>query len=98
MENSISIADLRLIVNQIFDHIEFDLGQHVFNLDQDFYWGVPDDERYDFTKEPSSYSVGQLVDDWNFLLPLLKDRDRAVAFMLVHVAPLLHHIGQKIGH
>jgi hypothetical protein len=97
MAVEIKISELRSVVNQILDHIEHDLGQKSVALDQDDYWDVADDERYDPNKSPEKYVVGRLHDDWEFLCSILRDKDRAVALMLVHAAPLLRRIAEQIG-
>ena len=97
MDVEVKIADLRLVICQILDHIERDLGYATVKLDQDNYWDVADEERYDFTKNPKSFEHGQLRDDWEFLSSLIKDKDQAVSLMLIHAAPLLRRIGEQVG-
>jgi hypothetical protein len=98
MAVEINIAELRLAVNRILDHIEKDLGHVSVQLDQDDYWDVPDNARYDFTKSPEEHVVGKLHDDWQFLSSVLKDKDQAVALMLIHAVPLLRRLAEQIGH
>jgi hypothetical protein len=97
MDVEIKLSELRLVINRILDHIEHDLGRESVKLDQDNYWDVADVERYDFTKSPENFGHGQLYDDWEFLSSILKDKDQAVALMLLHVAPLLRYIGEEVG-
>ncbi|MFT3664268.1 hypothetical protein [Piscinibacter sp.] len=97
MDIEIKISDLRLVIERILSHIEHELGYAAVRLDQDDYWDIADDERYDFTKSPTSLGHGQLRDDWNFLTSILEDKDQAVSLMLVHVAPLLRRIGEQVG-
>jgi hypothetical protein len=92
----IQLSELRLVLNRILDHIEHDLGKARVRLDQDDYWDVADEERYDFTKSPQNFEHGQLGDDWEFLSAILKDKDQAVALMLMHAAPLLRCIGEQV--
>ena len=97
MAVEIKLSELRLVINRILDHIEHDLGQASVQLNQDDYWEVADTERYDLTKSPDGYVVGQLHDDWEFLSSILRDKDQAIALMLIHAAPLLRCIGEEIG-
>ena len=97
MAVEIKLSELRIAVNRILDHIEHELGHASVKLNQDDYWEVVDAERYDLTKSPSDYVVGQLHDDWEFLSSILKDKDQAVALMLIHAAPLLRCIGEEVG-
>lgn len=93
----IKLSELRLVINRILDHIEHDLGRASVSLDQDDYWDVADEERYDFTKSPQNFEHGQLHDDWEFLSSILNDKDQAVALMLIHAAPLLRCVGEEVG-
>ena len=97
MAVEINLSELRLVINRILDHIEHDLGHVSLKLTQDDYWEVADSERYDLTKSPDAYVVGQLHDDWEFLLSILNDKDQAVALMLIHAAPLLRCLGEQVG-
>lgn len=97
MAVEISISELRLVTNRIFDHIEHDLGYASVNLDQNSYWDVADEERYDFTKSPEGLGHGQLHDDWEFLSSILRDKDQAVSLMLIHLAPVLRRVGEQVG-
>lgn len=97
MAVEIEIKDLRLVLNRILDHIEFDLDCKTVGLDQDDYWEVADADRYDLTKSPDNYSASKLSDDWEFLASIIADKDQAVSLMLVHAAPLLRRLGEQIG-
>lgn len=97
MAIEIKISELRSILNTILDHIEKDLGHAVVSIDADSYWDVSDSERYVFTKSPENLGHGQLNDDWEFLSPILEDKEQAVSLMLIHAAPLLRRIGEQIG-
>lgn len=46
--------------------------------------------------DPTELNVGQLHDDWR-LLTKIANRDEAVAYMLIHLAPLLRYIGEEVG-
>jgi hypothetical protein len=97
MTIEIKISDMRLVINRILDHIEHDLGLTAVKLSQDSYWEVSYNQRYDFTKTPTDYDHGQLYDDWEFLTSILKDNDQAVSLMLIHAAPLVRWLGEKVG-
>ena len=97
MAVDIKVAEFRLVMNRIFDHIEHDLGIERITLDQDSYWDVSDVERYNFDKSPEEFGHGQLQDDWEFLSSIIHDKDQAVSLMLIHAAPLLRRIGEQVG-
>lgn len=97
MDVEVKVADLRLVLCRILDHIEHDLGHATVKLDQDNYWDIADEERYDFKKSPRNFEHGQLRDDWEFLSSIIEDKDQAVSLMLIHAAPVLRRIGEQVG-
>lgn len=97
MDLEIKVADLREITNRIFDHVQKDLKVDAIRLTEDYYWDVPSDRLYDMANKPTELDCGQLYDDWEFLSHILRDKDQAVSLMLIHLAPLLRHMGLKVG-
>lgn len=96
MPDKIEIEALRLVVNAIFDHIA-DLKISHVDLDQNFYWEVPREDLFVTNVKPEMECLGSLHDDLEFLAPVIEDKDQAVSLLLVHVAPLLRFVGEKIG-
>jgi hypothetical protein len=96
MVTRIKISDLRIVINLIFNHIEHDLKKENIFLEEDDYWDIIIHERYDFRKIPENFEHGQLSDDWHFLSSILNDKDQALDLMLMHVAPLLRYISDKV--
>jgi hypothetical protein len=95
----LDVRELKRAIDAIFDHIGRDLKIEKLKLkeDQDFYWEVPSDKLHAVKEAPPKLDVGRLSDDWEFLESIAKDKDQAVALMLIHVAPLLRYIGERIG-
>lgn len=95
----LDIRELKTVIDAIFDHIINDVKVEKLTVqgDRDFYWDVPADKLYAVKEAPPQLDVGKLADDWEFLQAILKDKSQSVALMLIHVAPLLRHIGQEIG-
>lgn len=94
----VPLPRLKDLVNLILDHIIRDLGIESVEItpDEDFYWDM--DKRYLYNvqnKEPV-LDIGRLADDWEFLSKMER-REEAVALMMIHAAPLLRYIGEKIG-
>lgn len=97
----VDIGELRRIVNDLLDHVEAINGPEL-RLDQDYYWDVDSDLLYDMTKDvPKADLVGSLGDSWEFLLNLRKQEGdikiEGPSLMLIHAAPLLRYIGEKVG-
>ncbi|MDO4694913.1 MAG: hypothetical protein Q4A62_09935 [Eikenella sp.] len=96
MQDKIKIDELRFITNKIFDSFEL-AGCFEFSLDEDFYWDVYENERYDFTKTPEGYSVGQLFDDIYFLRKILESEETACPIMFLHLFPILRYMALRVG-
>ncbi len=99
MAAELDIRELKKAVDAIFDHILNDVKVEKLTIkdDRDFYWEVPSDKLFAVKDAPPELDVGRLVDDWEFLQSVCRDKQQAVALMLIHAAPLLRHIGEEIG-
>jgi hypothetical protein len=95
----IDIRALKSVTNAILDHIVNDLKIDKLTVpdNKDFYWNVPTDQLYEVKASQPELDVGRLSDDWEFLESILKDKSHAVSLMMMHVAPLLRHVGEEIG-
>lgn len=95
----VNIGELRRIVNDLLDHAESVNGPEL-RLDQDYYWDLDSGVMYDITKQVSNVDLlGSLGDSWEFLFNMRQDdikRD-GPSLMLIHAAPLLRYIGEKVG-
>jgi hypothetical protein len=96
LDLEINIEDIRKVINLILDHIENDLKISKVRIEEDYYWNMDKNHIYNVLEEPKESSIGQLYHDWEFLLHI-NSKDDAVSLMLIHVAPLLRYIGEKIG-
>ena len=99
MATELDIRELRKTVDAIFDHILNDVKVEKLTIkdDRDFYWEVPSDKLFAVKDARPQLDVGRLADDWEFLQSVCRDKQQAVALMLIHAAPLLRHIGEEIG-
>jgi hypothetical protein len=97
MAEVVEVDKLRYVVDAIFDHISNKLGIKSIDIEENFYWNVDSQSLFKTKEKPLETDLGSLHDDWGFLREILNDEDQAVALMLVHAAPLLRYIGEKIG-
>jgi hypothetical protein len=99
MAAELDIRQLKTAIDAIFEHIVSDLEIERLPVedDADYYWEVPWDKLYAVKESSPDLDVGRLADDLEFLKSVSRNKDQAVALMLIHVAPLLRHIGQVIG-
>jgi hypothetical protein len=93
----VPVGELKTIVNLILDHIVHDLKIETVSIEEDFYWDVDSKGLYDVQTTASELDIGSLIDDWEFLAKVSEDHRQAVALMLIHAAPLLRYIGEKVG-
>ncbi len=93
----IKVEDLKVCINSILDHIINDLKLSKIELDQDFYWQIPEDELFLLGTKPENLTMGSLIDDQDFLQTIMTDKECAISLMLLHAYPLLRYIALKVG-
>jgi hypothetical protein len=95
----IDILSLKQATDAILDHIVNDLGvkKLAIKKDSDFYWEVPSDHLYAVKEDQPQLDVGRLSDDLEFIAQMLDTKSSTVAFMLIHLAPLLRYVGEEVG-
>ena len=99
MENNsdalrIRLEDLVRVLSIIVGHVETQSGRET-EISQDYYWEVVAEQLYDPTKDPSSFSLGQLSDDWSMLAPILSGNTPPVGYALVWLASILRAVGSN---
>jgi hypothetical protein len=95
--STVPVGELKAVVNLILDHIVHDLKVESIPIEENLYWDMDIKYLYDVQNKAPELDIGSLVDDWDFLTKLGTDRRDAVSLMLIHVAPLLRYIGEKVG-
>jgi hypothetical protein len=95
----IRVQDLRAALTIILDHIVDDLGIESIPIDpaRELYWDIPQELLCDLSNKTPRLDVGSLRDDWHFLATMGTERSEAVSYMLIHAAPLLRYIAERIG-
>ncbi|WP_143326058.1 hypothetical protein [Vandammella animalimorsus] len=96
MQDGIKISELREMANKIFDEFE-QMGCSEFVLNEDFYWDIHENERYDLKREPEGCAVGQLFDDIYFLRKMLEGEEAVCSIMFIHLAPILRYMALHVG-
>jgi hypothetical protein len=99
MAKALDVQLLRSAVVAILDHIE-EMGIREVPIadEADFYWDVSDEDLFKVHARQPILGVGRLSDDMEFLESVAKDPSLAVSLLLIHAAPLLRYLGEKIGH
>jgi hypothetical protein len=93
----IDVRTLKAAVDAVLDHLVEDLGvEHVQIEDtEDYYWDCGAADRRPESK-PADPEIGRLSDDADFVKLIKRDESGAASYNLVHIAPLLRFIGEKI--
>ena len=89
----ITVAELRRASELLMNHLEAQ-GRASVQIDHDYYWFVPTDQRYDQYKEPKQLTLGQLSDDWSEIRKILDGKGEPVNYALVWLSSLLRAVGE----
>jgi hypothetical protein len=94
----LKIEDLKRVVNLILDHILVDLDVRAVEINprNELYWNMGAEMLHDMENENPQLDVGSLTDDWHFLSKV-DNREEAVSLLLIHAAPLLRYVGERVG-
>ena len=93
----INLPALKAAVNDILDHMVEDLQIESVAIEasEDYYWDCTAPDLYDASKQPDLV-CGRLSDDVDFCRLIKRAEAGAVSYNLVHIAPLLKYIGEKV--
>jgi hypothetical protein len=97
-DTDIELRVLKNAVNAVLDHLIEDLGLEKVTIAdaEDFYWNCEAPGAYDRLKKPIDLSVGRLSDDVHFMNMIRRGQSADISYNLIHVAPLLQYIAEKI--
>ena len=93
----IDLITLKAAVNSVLDHLIEDLGLKSIPLEHDNYWDCPAPELYDVSTTPADLTIGSLFDDMQFTRSVRRGQSGDASINLVHIAPLLRYIADKVG-
>ena len=96
--NEIELKQIKAAVNAVLDHLVEDVGIEKVPIEDadDLYWELPFAEAHDTSKKPSEPDAGRLSDDVEFVNLIRRGQSFDAAYNLIHVAPLLRYVGEKI--
>lgn len=92
----ITVVRLRALAEKLLTHLE-ETGHLVVEINEDYYWDVPADRRYNPYEKPDELSLGQLCEQWSDLERILDDEKRVLNFDLVWFAAILRRVGETAG-
>lgn len=92
----ISIEELRIAAQRTLEYVGEKYGDEV-ELDQDYYWSLPKEAKYDVLKETKVSQVGSLAEDYRQIEKLVTGGHDAVGYDLVYLAAIFRALGEELG-
>lgn len=89
----ISTKKLHAALDLLMRHIESS-GHGSIEISEDFYWNVPDEDRYNPYEQPTNLDLGQLSDDWKELEAIADGSSEPLGYGLVWASSILRRIGE----
>ncbi len=89
----ITTNELRTAALDLLEHLDR-MGHAVVEVDDDFYWDVPESARYDRYQQPTQLTLGQLSDDLSEIRRLIDGSKEPLGYGLVWLAAILRRIGE----
>ena len=96
--SNIAIKGVRKYINDIFNHMENDLGLSQVAIENHMFWSVGLDDMFDINVTPE-LGIGDAKDSLEFVNVAIKGDDSesdASVLMLMHVIPLLWVICERV--
>ncbi len=91
----VPVSLLRRACSLVFDHLESS-GCAEIEIDEDYYWNIPDDRLYKVYEEPTGFTAGQLSWDVENVERVVAGDRPVIAYNLVWLASILRFVGAKI--
>jgi hypothetical protein len=98
MGQEVNLRELKAVALALIDSaIDANGGPSVrIDSSADFYWEVPPESLYLVRDEQPKLDVGRLSDDWEFIRPIAADANGATPLALIHLAPLLRYLAERV--
>lgn len=90
----ITTDELRRATEAILAHLE-QTGRKVIEVDEDYYWSIAAEQRYDAYKQPDDLGIGQLSDDWAEVAAIAHGDKEPAGYALVWLAAVLRAVGER---
>lgn len=88
------VIELRKMADQLFAYLE-ETGREEFEMSEDYYWEISQEQLYDPYTKPEDLTLGQLSDDWSRLKLILEGESPPIGYALVWLSAILRIVGQK---
>ncbi|MCA9292442.1 MAG: hypothetical protein KDA20_01365 [Phycisphaerales bacterium] len=89
----ITVNELRNACDRLLSHLE-ESGQTEFDFDDDLYWDIPADVRYDAYSPIEAATAGQLEEDWKNVVEIQRGNSEPVGYALVWLSTIMRRVGE----
>ncbi len=89
----ITTDELRRATTALLDYLD-ETGQREFEINEDYYWVIAEEERYAPYAQPKTLLMGQLSDDINEVKRMAAGTGVPVGRALVWLAAVLRRLGE----
>ncbi len=90
----ITTEELRVATLALLQHLD-EIGQNEFEIDEDYYWVVPQDQVYVPYQTPKDLTLGQLSHDVEEIQALAHGRREPLGYVMVWLAAVMRRVGEK---
>ena len=91
----IHVKDLRTVTQRAFDTVEERYGG-VIELNEDLYWSIPRDARYNVDIQPGKLDIGSLAEDYDEIRKVLTGEHDVIRYDLAYLGSTLVALGEAI--
>ena len=91
----VPVDTLRRAAEVLLDRLEDVAGTEVV-IQQDMFWIIQPEQRFDLYVEPTEFTIGQLSESLDNVRRILEEPDLAISFGLVWLADLLRVAGETV--
>ena len=91
----VPVDTLRRATEVLLDRLEDVAGTEVV-IQQDMFWSIQPEQRFDLYVEPTEFTIGQLSESLDHVRRILEEPDLAISFGLVWLADLLRVAGETV--
>jgi len=92
---TINVQDFEKVVAALFVQLKEQSGETIEIKDEDYYWAINQDEKYNPYQQPSELTIGQLSEDWDSMSEILNKQRSPISYDFVKISSLMQIIGYK---
>lgn len=90
----VKLETLEKVIHVAFEHMR-EHGVEELELDKDYYWNIPSEEKYDRYDQPTNLDLGQLSEDWRDIVNISENTSDILCVHLRAVSSIMRYIAEK---